>query len=180
MLEGGETMEAIRCITHVVLDKTGTLTQGRPQVSNMSINSSWQSHEAELAVLICAAEEKSLSIHPLASAIFSKLLPMCGDLWSHYHDSGDIRNRVETSGRGITCEINSGWGIWRNVSLGNLEHMKRSGIHAIETIPDHVDNQGSIVFVAIDGKLATSIILQVRPKLPTNLRGTNLVGFGST
>lgn len=159
MLEGGETMETVQKISHVVLDKTGTLTRGTPQVTDMAISTTWKENKGELAVLICAAEENSLSSHPLASAIFRKLLSLCGDGWGRYQGHGEVKDWKETGGRGVQCSINDGHGIWRRVLIGNMEYMKESGIRGITEAPP-VDEQGSIVFVAVNGDLAASLILQ--------------------
>lgn len=159
MLEGGETMEIVQKISHVVLDKTGTLTRGTPQVTDMAISSSWKEKQSELAILICAAEEQSLSSHPLASAIFRKLLSLCADEWGRYQGYGELKDWEETGGRGVQCSVNSGQGVWRFVLIGNIEFMKESSIGGIKNTPD-LDGQGSVVFVAVDGELAASLILQ--------------------
>ncbi|KAJ5204616.1 heavy metal translocatin [Penicillium cinerascens] len=160
MLAGAETMETVQSITHVLLDKTGTLTQGTPQVTEMAINSHWKNVEADLAVLICATEEQSLAVHPLASAIFKKLLPLCREKWGHYQASGDVKHWKETGGLGLRCEVNSGLGIWKDICVGSLQFMKDNSITGLGSASQCIDEQGSLVFVSVDGDLAASIILQ--------------------
>jgi len=144
------------------MDKTGTLTLGRPVVGNMVINSDWKERQKDLALLICAAEESSMSSHPLASAIFQNLLPTCGDSWKSYKSSGRIQNLKETVGRGVKCEVESGSKDWRHVCVGSLEFMKESNIKGLESISLGFDTEGSIVFVSVDKNLVASMQLQVR------------------
>lgn len=161
MLEGGETMELVRGITHVVMDKTGTLTQGTPQVTDMKIGSRWEGQENVLSVLICAIEEANIAAHPLASAIFKKLLPICGELWIDYRSSGGLKDVKETGGRGIQARVKSCASDWMQICVGSLEYMRDNGVKAIESMPSQLDGKGSMVFVAVNGELAASIVLQV-------------------
>lgn len=165
MLEGGETMERLKSITHVVMDKTGTLTRGTLTVSDMSINNRWKGSENILATLICAAEEKGMSAHPLAMAIFRRMLSISGDMWKGYQDIGGVRKLVEAGGRGVTCEVNPGDGLWRVVCVGNLAWMKDNDVKGVDALPMNIAKEGSVVFVGVDGNIAASIFLQdvVRP-----------------
>ncbi|KAF2797471.1 heavy metal translocatin, partial [Melanomma pulvis-pyrius CBS 109.77] len=165
MLEGGETMERLKSITHVVMDKTGTLTRGTLTVSDMSINNRWKGSENILATLICAAEEKGMSAHPLAMAIFRRMLSISGDLWKGYQDIGGVRKLVEAGGRGVTCEVNSGDGLWRLICVGNLAWMKDNDVKGVDALPMDIAKEGSAVFIGVDGDIAASIVLQdvVRP-----------------
>lgn len=162
MLEGGETMERLRSITHVVMDKTGTLTRGTLTVSDMSINSRWKGGEEKLATLICAAEEHGMAAHPLAMAIFRRLLPMSGEMWRGYQDNGGARKLLEAGGRGVKCEVNPGDGLWRLVCVGNLAWMKTNNVKGVNSLPSGVDEGGAAVFVGVDGDIAATMILQVR------------------
>ena len=54
-------------ITTVVLDKTGTVTEGRPSVTDVVVAPGWTGDEDQLAAL--AASVEALSEHPLAGAI---------------------------------------------------------------------------------------------------------------
>lgn len=154
-------MELTEGVTHVVMDKTGTLTQGIPTVTNMVINSRWQGHESDLAVLLCAAEEDSIGAHPLASAVFRKLLPIAGDQWKQFHQSGSIRKSEVVPGRGIRCEINPGSAEWKSVVVGSLDFLRESGISGLGHVNDGMLTEGSVVFASINGELAASIVLQV-------------------
>ncbi|KAL3361028.1 hypothetical protein AABB24_014110 [Solanum stoloniferum] len=67
LIRGGDVLERLASVDHVMLDKTGTLTEGKPAVSAITS----LGHE-ELEILqIAAAVEKTTS-HPIAHAIISK------------------------------------------------------------------------------------------------------------
>jgi Cu+-exporting ATPase len=68
LIKGGESLEQAHRITTVVLDKTGTLTAGKPTVTNfLTVNGTAHQHELKLLRLIAAVEQNSE--HPLAEAI---------------------------------------------------------------------------------------------------------------
>ncbi len=67
LLKGGAVLEELRRVTHVALDKTGTLTEGKPVVTDIVGLSDNQS-----SVLSLAAALEAGSSHPLALAILAK------------------------------------------------------------------------------------------------------------
>ncbi|KAF2462845.1 HAD-like protein [Lindgomyces ingoldianus] len=149
MLNGGETMERLKSITHIVMDKTGTLTRGTMTVGGIVVNGLWKDEGDKLATLICAAEEHGMAAHPLAVAIFRKFLPISGDMWKKLKDTGAARNFAQSGGRGVRCEVNTGDGLWRNVVLGNISWMKENNIRGIESLSIDVEKEGSAAFDVI-------------------------------
>lgn len=113
------------------------------------MNGAWKGKEQLLATLVCAAEERGMSAHPLALAIFIRLLPMSGDFWSKFRDVGGARKLLETPGRGIKCEVNPSDGLWRAVSVGNLAGMKENNVRGIDVLPLKIDREGPAVFIGI-------------------------------
>ena len=65
LIKGGAALERIRAVDTVVLDKTGTVTEGKPVVTDIVVAGS----RSESEVLALAASVESLSEHPLAGAI---------------------------------------------------------------------------------------------------------------
>lgn len=165
MLEGAETMERLKEITHVVMDKTGTLTRGSLTMKELKTGSKWRHAQQELAVLICAAEEHNISAHPLAQAVFRELLPMTGGLWQKYKASGGVRNVVNNIGRGINCEVNIDGVNWTRVLVGNLELIQEGADVEVDPLCQSIRNEsGTNVFVVVDGYVAATMALQVRAK----------------
>ena len=67
LIKGGEHLEKAGKIQVVVLDKTGTLTRGRPQVTGLLVN-----HGTETDLLLKAAAVEKLSEHPLAKPVVER------------------------------------------------------------------------------------------------------------
>ena len=67
LIKGGEHLEKAGKIQVVVLDKTGTLTRGRPQVTGL-----WVNHGTETDLLLKAAAVEKLSEHPLAKPVVER------------------------------------------------------------------------------------------------------------
>jgi len=65
LIKGGEALEMAHKIDTVVLDKTGTLTTGKPAVTKITVRSGWQEDE----LLQFAASVEQMSEHPLGKAI---------------------------------------------------------------------------------------------------------------
>jgi P-type Cu+ transporter len=67
LFKGGEHLELTQRVDTVVLDKTGTVTHGKPVLTDTAPASSWTEGETELLRLVAAAEKPSE--HPMADAI---------------------------------------------------------------------------------------------------------------
>jgi len=65
LIKGGESLERIQAVRAVLLDKTGTITKGKPELTDVMTVPGWQSD----VVLRLAAEAEQGSEHPLAAAI---------------------------------------------------------------------------------------------------------------
>jgi P-type Cu+ transporter len=65
LIKGGESLEHIQAVRSVLLDKTGTITKGRPELTDVISVSTLSEHE----LLRLAALAEQCSVHPLAVAI---------------------------------------------------------------------------------------------------------------
>ncbi|CAN4076748.1 unnamed protein product [Withania somnifera] len=94
LIRGGDVLERLASVDHVMLDKTGTLTEGKPAVSAITS----LGHE-ELEILqIAAAVEKTAS-HPIAHAIISKAESLNLSI-------PVTRGQLAESGSGTMAEVN--------------------------------------------------------------------------
>lgn len=66
LVKSGEALQEARSIDTVVLDKTGTITEGRPKVTDVII---WDKEKTEAEILLTARAVEQKSEHPLAEAI---------------------------------------------------------------------------------------------------------------
>ena len=146
LIKNAEALELMEKIDTLVVDKTGTLTLGKPKL--VAIETTGGFEEAEVLKLAAALERGSE--HPLAAAIVEgaeerKLdLPASSDFQSH-------------TGMGVTGRAES-----RKVSLGNAALMKELGIDASPLEPQadsHRSEGAGVMFVALDDRLAGLIVV---------------------
>ncbi|MDQ2933794.1 MAG: heavy metal translocating P-type ATPase [Chloroflexota bacterium] len=141
LLRDGAALERAQRVTTVILDKTGTLTRGRPSVTG--VISLAGRHERELLRLAAAAERGSE--HPLAEAIVR-----------HAESQGltlPSADRFEAlAGQGIRADVEG-----RQIVIGTERQLAESGVDAsvLREAAGAADALGQApVFVAIDGVLA--------------------------
>jgi Cu+-exporting ATPase len=143
LVKGGETLQRLGDVTSVALDKTGTVTEGRPAVTDVVVapGAKWSGDE----LLSLAASVESLSEHPLADAIVRRAreanaeLPKPTDFRSH-------------TGRGAAAKVDE-----HMVSVGNEALLAECEVDLKPLYRDaeRLASDGRTpVFVAIDGVVA--------------------------
>ncbi|MFH2130025.1 MAG: heavy metal translocating P-type ATPase, partial [bacterium] len=140
LIKGGEPLEIASHIKTVVFDKTGTITEGKPRVTDILTFGGWD----EDAVLLMAASAEKGSEHSLGAAITEEsgnrgqiILPT------------DHFNAVP--GRGITATVDG-----KRLLFGNIAFMSENGI-INNDLPeaDRLSQEGKTsMYLAIDGSLA--------------------------
>jgi P-type Cu+ transporter len=141
LIEGGEALEGAHKLTTVVLDKTGTLTRGTPELTDVVVEDSIS--EEELLRLVASAERSSE--HPLGEAIVrgAKIrgLPLA-----------EVDAFEAVSGGGIRARIEG-----RRVLVGSWRFLSESGISEDGFLPkaEELAREGKTpIFVAVDGEPA--------------------------
>jgi Cu+-exporting ATPase len=112
LIKNAEALEAMEKVNTVVLDKTGTLTEGKPRVLQVIVCSPFD--EAELLRLAATLERSSE--HPLAAAILQE----AGD---RNLQPGTAAGFQSVTGKGVVGEVDG-----RRVAIGNLLLFKERGI----------------------------------------------------
>jgi len=144
LFRDAQAIEALRDIDTLVVDKTGTLTVGRPTLQRVLTVESW--NDGEL-LRLAASLEKS-SEHPLARAIVEGAAARQLAI----PDAGDF---ASITGKGVTGVVDG-----RAVALGNVALMQDVGA-AVESLGAAVTAERSqgrtVMFVAVDKKLAGAI-----------------------
>lgn len=141
LIKGGEVLEKAHRLTTVVLDKTGTLTRGRPEVTDVVVANGLS--EEELLRLVASAERGSE--HPLGEAIVEGARRRGVDL------AGAEGFRA-VSGGGIEAAVEG-----RKVMAGNRRFLEEAGVPEDGLAPqaDRLAAAGRTpVFVAVDGRPA--------------------------
>lgn len=153
LFKSSEAMERAGRTSTIVLDKTGTITEGRPAVTDLRLDGH-PSSEAELLALAAAAEHGSE--HPLGQAIVAEAerrgLP--------FGSAEQFQARV---GGGVTATVGG-----RSVVVGSREFLESQGVSLEElaTALGELQAQAkTVVGVAADGRLEGLVAIadQVKP-----------------
>jgi Cu+-exporting ATPase len=147
LFRNAEAIEMMRKVNTLIVDKTGTLTEGKPKLTRVITFNGFDESE----VLTLAASLEQVSEHPLGVAIVAGAKERNLEL-----------SRVESfqsfSGKGVTGEVRG-----RRVSLGNLSFLNDLGVNP-ETVLDSAEEfraQGqTVMFVAVDEKLASLVCVE--------------------
>jgi Cu+-exporting ATPase len=144
LISNGEALEQARRVTAVVLDKTGTITQGKPALTGVTATDGW----TEAAVLALVAAAESGSEHPVAHAIVTHAQTL--DLTLSPLDSFEA-----VPGHGLDAHVAG-----RHVEIGNEAMMQRAGarVDPLREVAHTAASRGETpMYVAVDGDLAAVI-----------------------
>ena len=150
LIRNGDALQRTGQLTIVVLDKTGTVTEGKPSVTDMHALDGDETH-----LLAIAASLEKGSEHPLAEAILTKAELAEVDIvaTTGFHS---------VSGRGVSGEVD---GV--SCLLGNYKYMHEQGIatDSIETVVSGFMSEGkTLVYVAANDQLCGVIAIADRIK----------------
>jgi Cu+-exporting ATPase len=142
LIRSAESLERMERVDTVVVDKTGTLTEGKPKL--VTVEPATAFSEKELLRFAAALERGSE--HPLASAIVAGA--------KERGVEPDAAEQFETlSGKGVRGRVDG-----RAVALGNRAMMLEVGAGGIDDLATHADalrtGGQTVLFLAVDGKPA--------------------------
>jgi Cu+-exporting ATPase len=160
LIKNAEALERLEKIDTLVVDKTGTLTEGKPKVVAIMSVSGYEENE----VLRLAASVEKASEHPLASAIVAAAQER-GLVLSEMSDF------ESPAGKGAVGVIQG-----ERISLGNASFLKELGIDtaAFEGEADRLRHDGgTTIFVAAGGSVAGVIAIAdpIKSSTPEALAG---------
>ena len=141
LIKNAESLERMEKVDTLVIDKTGTLTEGKPTVTKIVATDGFDNDE----LLSLAASLEQGSEHPLAHAIVIAAKDKGLDV-------PPTENFDSPTGKGVIGTING-----RNVALGNVMLMKEQSIDvsALSEQADDLRSDGAtVIFMAVDGKPA--------------------------
>jgi Cu+-exporting ATPase len=136
LIKNAEALEALEKVDTLVLDKTGTLTEGKPIVVAIQTAASWNEND----LLQFAASLEQGSEHPLAAAVLQAAK-------ERNLTFSSAKNFEYFPGSGVTGEIDG-----KRVAAGNAGLFGRLNIQ----LPSNTKS-GTAIFVAIDRKYAGQI-----------------------
>lgn len=149
LIKDAASLELAYRLNTIVLDKTGTLTKGEPEVTDIILKGKNPVYSSRELLRISASSE-SLSEHPLGKAVVKKAKEDKIDLI-------ESRNFRSITGKGIYAEIDG-----KKVLKGNLELMEENNIvlDDLKKKAKEISTDGKTpIFVAIDGKAAGIIAI---------------------
>jgi Cu+-exporting ATPase len=155
LIRDAEALERMEKVNTLVVDKTGTLTEGKPKVVSMRTASGW----AENDLLRLAASLERSSEHPLGAAIIAAANERGLQLAS-------AQNFESPVGKGIVGTVEG-----KRLVIGNRRILADAGIAAgwLDAEADALRQDGAtVVHVAIDGAVAGLIAIAdpIKPSAP--------------
>ena len=142
LIKGSNYLEILSKAKYIVCDKTGTLTKGVFEVTDVVTANSYQKEE----LLKLAAYAESYSTHPISKSI--------RNAYNKDIDTNIISDIEEISGHGVCADIKG-----RKILAGNKKLMEQYGIDTTPTQSFIDKKTGTLVYVSVDGVYAGCIII---------------------
>ncbi len=151
LIKGGEILQRAGDVDTVVLDKTGTVTEGLPTVADVKAIAPIGDQE----VLSAAASLERHSEHPVATAI----VRAAGERGVQFEEVRKFRSHTGSGVSGIVAG--------REVAVGNTQLMRELKLNGTpgKSATTPAESPGSELFVAIDRRIVGTIIIEdaIRP-----------------
>lgn len=167
LIKNAEAIERMEKVTILVVDKTGTLTEGKPRVTRI-ITADWISEDDLLAA---AATAEQQSEHPLASAILAaakdRNLPL-----------GKLTSFSSTTGGGVIATGPPG-----GILVGQPAFLRENGISGLEALAAKAqtlqDEGQTVIFVALNERAAGILAVAdpIKKTTPGALRELHRMGL---
>lgn len=141
LIKDAESLELAKKVDVIILDKTGTITEGRPQVTGAK----WLNDDESFATVLMSIEKKSE--HPLAEAVVK-----------HFENiqSSTLTNFESITGKGAKAQYNN-----QTYFVGNKKLMSENNINIEKTLQQKADEWGQLSKTVIwfaDSKQVLAVI----------------------
>ena len=164
LIKNAEALERMEKVDTLVVDKTGTLTEGKPKVVAVVPATGFEESEA----LRLAASVEQASEHPLAAAIVAAAKERRLAL-------SQVSAFDSPTGKGVVGMVDG-----RHITLGNAKFLREIGI-ATTDLDDEAErlraDGATAIFLAVDGKIA-AVIAIADPVKTHHARGSQAAGAG--
>ncbi|MDF5719497.1 MAG: heavy metal translocating P-type ATPase [Rhizonema sp. PD37] len=169
LIKGAESLELAHKIEIIVLDKTGTLTVGKPTVTDfVTVNGTTNGNELKLLQLAAAVERNSE--HPLAHAVVNYTQQQQVELLS-------AQNFEAIAGSGVQGTVSN-----RSIQIGTQRWMEELGINTnnLQEQKNAWEEQGkTVIWIAVDGEIRglMGIADALKPSSIAAVRGLQKLGL---
>lgn len=164
LIKSGEHLELAHKLQCIVLDKTGTITKGQPEVTDVMAIGDFDKND----ILKWAAVAEKKSEHPLGVAIFKK-----GETLGEIPDPDAF---TAIPGRGVTAQTDG-----KTITIGTRKLFHEKGIEAL-SVEDKIvalENDGkTAMLMAIDDKMAAILAVADTVKENSKEAVEKLLGMG--
>ena len=167
LVKNAEAIERLEKVTTVVVDKTGTLTEGKPRL--VEVRPAPGTAPEELLRIAAAVEQGSE--HPLAAAIVAGAKERSVTLPA-------VRDFQSTTGGGVGAEVDG-----RAVLVGQLKFLQSHGVTGTETLAESaapLQSEGqTAIFIAIGGEAAGFLTVAdpIKASTPDAIRALHALGL---
>jgi Cu+-exporting ATPase len=166
LIKNAEALERMEKVDTLVVDKTGTLTEGKPKV--VAIVTAGGVQESE--ILRLAASVERASAHPLADAVVRAAKERNLDL-------SKVEEFDSPTGKGATGKVDG-----KTIVLGNSSFLKSAGINSepLDEQAERLREDGATVInIALDGRLAGlfAVADPIKPSTPDALKALAAEGI---
>lgn len=171
LFRNAEAIETLRTIDTLVLDKTGTLTQGKPSLTRVMAMPGF----TEADVLSLAAGLEQSSEHPLAKAIVAGAV-------ARGARPSPITQFASVTGQGVTGQGSATTSASRSLALGNPALMHANGVSLTHEAAEVQALQAeglTVMFLGVDGQLAGLIAVgdSIKESTPAALAALKAQGL---
>jgi len=138
LIRKGEAIQLLTEVTHIVFDKTGTITEGKPKVTGVEVLDEVSENE----LIMLAASVENLSEHPISRAIVDYAA-------EKNIEQNDVEGFKSYAGKGVSGTIDN-----KNVVVGNIRLMEEQDIRVPaekKEKAESLESEGNtVVYVAAD------------------------------
>ena len=137
LIKNAEALEEMEKVNVIITDKTGTLTEGKPSLTQIFTENIEENEALQLAASLNKNSE-----HPLSQAVLNQ---------SKNVELKEVKNFENISGRGILGELDG-----KKLFLGNIHYLKENNFEISENLlqkSQNLENEANTVsYLTIDGK----------------------------
>lgn len=145
LVKGSNYLEALSKISHLVCDKTGTITKGNFKVTKINA-----ANCSELELLTAAAKAEQNSNHPIAKSLMNELKSLSMEEYNNIINAGNDAQIKEIAGYGIEYVKDN-----EKILAGNHKLMDKENISY-----DRENAVGTIVYVAKNNKILGNVVIE--------------------